>query len=288
MPTPAIPEPARDRAPMDEAARWAALRARDPQADGAFVYGVRTTGVYCRPSCPSRPARPENVSFHLSCEAAEAAGFRPCRRCRPDAAGQGERDAAAVARACRLIDAAETAPDLDALAAEAGLSRFHFHRVFRRVTGVTPRAYAAARLAGRVADGLREAPSVTAALYEAGYNSPSRFYAAASARLGMSPAAYRDGGARTAIRFAVGPCSLGSVLVAATERGSARSCSATIPTRCCAISRTGSRRRICGGAMRPSRPSSRVWWRWLSIPAASSTCRSISAAPRSSSGSGRH
>ncbi|WP_298951701.1 bifunctional DNA-binding transcriptional regulator/O6-methylguanine-DNA methyltransferase Ada [uncultured Methylobacterium sp.] len=214
MLSPATSEPA-----LDEAARWAALRARDKQADGAFVYAVRTTGVYCRPSCPSRPARPENVSFHASPAAAEAAGFRPCRRCRPDAAGQGERDAAAVARACRLIDAAETAPDLDALAAAAGLSRFHFHRVFRRVTGVTPRAYAAARLAGRVAEGLREAPSVTAALYEAGYASPSRFYAAAPARLGMSPAAYRDGGARAAIRFAVGPCSLGTVLVAATERG---------------------------------------------------------------------
>ncbi|MEH3146236.1 MAG: bifunctional DNA-binding transcriptional regulator/O6-methylguanine-DNA methyltransferase Ada [Methylobacterium frigidaeris] len=205
--------------PSDEDGRWAALRSRDPRADGAFVYAVRTTGVYCRPSCPSRPARPENVAFYASCDEAEAAGFRPCRRCRPDAASQGERHAEAVARACRLIETAETSPDLDALARAAGLSPYHFHRVFKRVTGVTPKAYAAARLARRVADGLREAQTVTAALYDAGYNSPSRFYAAAPSRLGMSPAAYRDGGTRAVIRFAVGPCSLGSVLVAATDRG---------------------------------------------------------------------
>ncbi len=127
----------------EDARRWAALAARDARADGTFVYAVRTTGVYCRPSCPSRAANPKNVSFHATCEAAEAAGFRPCRRCRPNAANLAERQAAAIVRACRVIDGAETMPRLEDLAATAGLSPFHFHRVFRRITGITPKAYAA-------------------------------------------------------------------------------------------------------------------------------------------------
>ncbi|MGZ7029732.1 MAG: Ada metal-binding domain-containing protein, partial [Terriglobales bacterium] len=131
-------------------ARWAAVRARDEQADGAFVYSVRSTGVYCRPSCPARPARPENVAFHDSCEAAEAAGFRACLRCQPKAPPLAERRAEAVARACRLMDTAEQEPDLDSLAREAGMSRFHFHRIFKAHTGITPKAYFAARRAGRV------------------------------------------------------------------------------------------------------------------------------------------
>ncbi|WP_375465215.1 bifunctional DNA-binding transcriptional regulator/O6-methylguanine-DNA methyltransferase Ada [uncultured Methylobacterium sp.] len=202
-----------------DAARWAALAARDASADGRFVYAVRSTGVYCRPSCPSRAARPENVAFHATCADAEAAGFRPCRRCRPNEASLGARRAEAVARACRLIEAAETVPALDALARAAGLSPFHFHRVFKGVTGVTPRAYAEARRAARVAAGLPRADSVTAALYEAGYSTASRFYAGAAGRLGMAPRAYRRGGSGETIRFAVGPCSLGAVLVAATARG---------------------------------------------------------------------
>ncbi|GJE61316.1 bifunctional DNA-binding transcriptional regulator/O6-methylguanine-DNA methyltransferase Ada [Methylobacterium trifolii] len=210
--------PARETAGRD-AARRAAVAARDARADGRFVYAVRTTGVYCRPSCPSRAALPENVSFHDTCAAAEAAGFRPCRRCRPDEPALAHRHAASVARACRLIEGAETVPALDALAREAGLSPFHFHRVFKAVTGVTPKAYAGAHRAGRVAMGLRQAASVTEALYEAGYNTASRFYASAPERLGMSPSAYRRGGPGQAIRFAVGQCSLGAILVAATDRG---------------------------------------------------------------------
>ncbi|WP_336488431.1 bifunctional DNA-binding transcriptional regulator/O6-methylguanine-DNA methyltransferase Ada [Methylobacterium nigriterrae] len=206
-------------APAGDAARWAALASRDPRADGSFVYSVRTTGVYCRPSCPARQARPENVAFHATCAEAEAAGFRPCRRCRPNEPALAERRAEAVARACRLIDEAETMPALDDLARSAGMSPFHFHRVFRTVTGITPKAYAGARLAGRVASGLREAGSVTQAVYEAGYNSASRFYAGAAQRLGMPPSAYRRGGAGTRIRFAAAECALGSILVAATERG---------------------------------------------------------------------
>ncbi|WCS28232.1 bifunctional DNA-binding transcriptional regulator/O6-methylguanine-DNA methyltransferase Ada [Methylobacterium sp. NMS14P] len=202
-----------------DAARWAALAARDARADGTFVYAVRTTGVYCRPSCAARAARPENVSFHRTCAEAEAAGFRPCRRCRPDEPALAERRAEAVARACRLIETAETMPSLAALARAAGLSAYHFHRVFKDATGVTPGAYAAAHRAAAVARRLPGAASVTEALYEAGYGAASRFYAEGAPRLGMAPAAYRMGGAGLRIRFGIGACSLGAILVAATEAG---------------------------------------------------------------------
>ncbi|MCJ2071145.1 bifunctional DNA-binding transcriptional regulator/O6-methylguanine-DNA methyltransferase Ada [Methylobacterium sp. J-030] len=209
------PDPAAD----PDAERWAALAVRDARADGTFVYAVRTTGVYCRPSCPSRTARPENVSFHRTCAEAEAAGFRPCRRCRPDAPGLAERRAEAVARACRLIESAETEPSLAELARAAGMSAYHFHRVFKAATGVTPRAYAAARRAAGIAARLPGAGSVTAALYEAGYGAASRFYAEGAPRLGMAPSLYRKGGAGMRIRFGIGACSLGAILVAATDQG---------------------------------------------------------------------
>ncbi len=202
-----------------EAARWLALRARDATADGLFVYSVRSTGVYCRPSCPSRAARRENVAFHATCAAAEAAGFRPCKRCRPNEASSSERRLEAVSRACARIAAAETPPALADLAKAAGLSASRFHRVFKGATGVTPRAYAAARRAERVAAGLAAGEPVTRAAYGAGFNSASRFYAAAPSRLGMTPTAYRDGGAGAAIRFACGDCRFGAVLVAATAKG---------------------------------------------------------------------
>ena len=199
--------------------RWAALAARDGRADGRFVYAVRTTGVYCRPSCPSRAARPENVTFHRTCAEAEAAGFRPCRRCRPNEPGPAARKAEAVARACRLIDTAEAMPPLADLARAAGLSAYHFHRVFKAATGVTPRAYAAARRAEALAATLQGAATVTEALYGAGYNAASRFYAGATERLGMAPAAYRKGGLGIRMKFGVGACTLGAILVAATEAG---------------------------------------------------------------------
>jgi AraC family transcriptional regulator of adaptative response/methylated-DNA-[protein]-cysteine methyltransferase len=204
-------------ATIDE--RWAAVRARDAGADGAFVYSVRSTGVYCRPSCPSRPARPENVAFHDSCGDAEAAGFRPCLRCKPGEPPLAERHAQAVAQACRLIEQADSEPDLDSLAREVGMSRFHFHRVFKTHTGITPKAYAAARRAERLASRLAQAPSVTEALYDAGFNSSARFYAASGSRLGMTPTRFREGGSGETIRFAVGACSLGAILVAATDKG---------------------------------------------------------------------
>ena len=202
-----------------EGERFDAVARRDAAADGAFYYSVRTTGVYCRPSCASRPARRENVAFHLTCEDAERAGFRPCKRCRPNEAGIAEQHAAAVAKACRLIESAEDAPDLDALAAAAGMSRFHFHRVFRRVTGVTPKAYAEARRSQRVREELSRSRTVTEAIYGAGFNSSGRFYEKSAGILGMTPTDFRAGGARAEIRFATGDCSLGTVLVAATVKG---------------------------------------------------------------------
>jgi AraC family transcriptional regulator, regulatory protein of adaptative response / methylated-DNA-[protein]-cysteine methyltransferase len=202
-----------------DAQRWAAVQRRDAGADGAFFYSVRTTGVYCRPSCASRLARRENVRFHASCEEAESAGFRPCKRCRPNEAALAVRRAAAVERACRLIETADEMPNLAALAASAAMSRFHFHRVFRTVTGLTPKAYAAAQRARRVREALPRSSTVTEAIYGAGFNSSGRFYAESGQVLGMTPTRFRSGGSGTAIRFAVGECSLGSILVAATDKG---------------------------------------------------------------------
>jgi AraC family transcriptional regulator, regulatory protein of adaptative response / methylated-DNA-[protein]-cysteine methyltransferase len=200
--------------------RWLAIARRDQRADCLFYYGVRTTGVYCRPSCVSRRPRRANVSFHPSREEAEQAGFRPCKRCRPDQPALKERYAAIVATVCRRIDeATDEMPNLDALAAVAGMSRFHFHRIFKSVTGLTPKAYAAARRAQRVREELPRSDTVTEAIYGAGFNSTGRFYEASPHMLGMTPTDYRAGGAGANIRFAVGECSLGSILVAMTERG---------------------------------------------------------------------
>ncbi|HWA80305.1 MAG TPA: bifunctional DNA-binding transcriptional regulator/O6-methylguanine-DNA methyltransferase Ada [Acetobacteraceae bacterium] len=202
-----------------DAERWQAVMARERRADGAFVYSVRSTGVYCRPSCGARLARRENVRFHASAAAAEAAGFRPCLRCRPDRPDLVLRQEAAVARACRMIETADTPPRLDALARASGLSRFHFHRVFKAATGTTPMAYAAQCRARRMEGALGSANSVTEAIYEAGFNSSGRFYAEAPARLGMTPQKWRAGGTGAVIRYASGACSLGTILVAATEKG---------------------------------------------------------------------
>ncbi len=205
-------------ATLDAETCWQAVRARDRAADGQFVYAVRSTGVYCKPSCPSRPARPENVSFHLDPAAARAAGYRACKRCKPDSASADAAHPGIVA-ACRAIEDAEELPDLATLAARAGLSRFHFHRQFKAATGVTPKAYAAAWRSRRVREALRAGAPVTDALYAAGYNSNARFYHDAPAILGMTPSTFRAGGSNEAIRFAIGQCSLGAILVAATERG---------------------------------------------------------------------
>ncbi len=202
-----------------EPARWAALRSRDPRADGRFVYAVTTTGVYCHPSCAARPARPDNVRFYDTRASATSAGYRPCKRCKPDLPLRVEREAALIAQACRTIEVAEEPPALDQLAAAAGLSPFHFHRLFRRVAGVTPKAYADANRARRVQSGLQTGGSVTAAIYESGFNSSGRFYEAADGLLGMAPSAYRAGGPGELIQHATGNSTLGAVLVAWTGRG---------------------------------------------------------------------
>lgn len=200
-------------------ARWASVVARDPKADGTFYYSVATTGVYCRPSCAARLARPEHVRFHATCTEAENAGFRPCKRCKPKQASPVAQQATKIAAACRCIEQSEETPSLTQLANHAGLSPYHFHRVFKAITGLTPKAYAATHRAKRVRSTLGKSGTVTEALYDAGYNSNGRFYATADEVLGMTPSNYRAGGARTDIRFAVGECSLGSILVAQSERG---------------------------------------------------------------------
>ena len=199
--------------------RWAAVAARDARFDGTFYYSVTTTGVYCRPSCGARRPNRRNVRFHATAADAEREGFRPCRRCKPGQLSVRARHAQQVARVCRLIETAASMPTLAALARAAGLSPYYFHRVFKAATGLTPREYAAAHRTSRVRHELRRSATVTDAIYEAGFNSGGRFYASAEQMLGMTPTEYRAGGARTDIRFAVGECSLGSVLVAATVKG---------------------------------------------------------------------
>ena len=199
--------------------RWAAVVARNPQADGEFVYSVRTTGVYCRPRCPARTARPENVAFHANPADAERAGFRACLRCKPDQPPLATQHAALVANLCHIIETAEQAPSLMELAGHAKMSAHHLHRVFKAITGLTPKGYGDAHRARRLRDQLAQGGTVTAALYGAGYNSGGHFYADAPKVLGMTPTCFRTGGVDTEIRFAVGECLLGAILVASSELG---------------------------------------------------------------------
>jgi AraC family transcriptional regulator of adaptative response/methylated-DNA-[protein]-cysteine methyltransferase len=191
--------------------------ARDPRADGQFVYAVKTTGVYCRPSSLARLPKPQNVEFFDTAELAEAAGYRASKRASKDQ--HDAQHAAIIAAACRQIEACETFPALDSLAASAGLSPFHFHRVFKAATGLTPKAYAMAHRSRKLRARLADGGSVTDALYDAGFNSNSRFYESADQLLGMKPTDYRAAGQNNDIRFAVGQCSLGAILVAQSERG---------------------------------------------------------------------
>ena len=199
--------------------RWRSVVARDPQPPLQFYYSVKTTGVYCRPSCAARLPKPENVQFHATCEDAEKAGFRPCKRCKPNQASPVEQHAEKIASACRLIESSETPPSLELLAEHVALSPYHFHRVFKATTGLTPKEYAAAHRGNLVRKALTKSDSVTHAIYDAGYNSNSRFYETSNDLLGMTPSSYRAGGAQTNIRFAIGECSLGSILVAQSDRG---------------------------------------------------------------------
>jgi AraC family transcriptional regulator of adaptative response/methylated-DNA-[protein]-cysteine methyltransferase len=200
--------------------RWDAVIARDDSRAGSFVYAVKSTGVYCRPSCPSRRPKPQNVEFFRLPEEAERAGFRPCRRCQPNTLSIADRNAAVVAEACRQIEAETEPPQLKALAEAAGISPFHFHRLFKSITGLTPKAYAAAHRASRMRERLAVGDmSVTEAIYDAGFNSNSRFYETSSDVLGMTPTAYKRGGADAEITFAIGQCSLGAILVARSRKG---------------------------------------------------------------------
>ncbi len=200
--------------------RWQALERRDGRAVGAFVYGVRTTGVYCRPGCASRRPNRANVAFFDDGEGAERAGFRPCRRCGPAAGKPEDRAASAVvARACRSIEGADRPPSLAGLASAAGLSPSHLGRLFRRVVGVSPREYARGVRARRLRDGLAGGEPVAGAILGAGFGSIGRGYEAAADELGMTPAEYGRGALGESIRFASAPTSLGFVTVAATARG---------------------------------------------------------------------
>jgi AraC family transcriptional regulator of adaptative response/methylated-DNA-[protein]-cysteine methyltransferase len=199
--------------------RWARILLRDKTADGTFWYSVATTGVYCRPSCPSRAANPKNVGLHDTLEQARATGCRPCKRCNPDGVSREAEHAAIIARACRMIERSDVAPSLTALAAAAQLSPRYFHNLFKRATGLSPKAYAAGRRAGRVRDELDKGQSVTASIYEAGFQSSGRFYAQSASMLGMTPTSYKAGGANEEIRFAIGQSSLGAILVASSAKG---------------------------------------------------------------------
>ncbi len=199
--------------------RWQAVLARDRRADDEFYYAVSSTGVYCRPSCGARTPNRRNVTFYPSCAEAERAGFRACKRCRPGEAGLAERHAAIVTAACRQIEQAEEIPSLTTLAATAGISRFHFQRIFKAATGVTPRDYATAQRARRVRQALGQSETITEAIYDAGFNASGRFYAGSNAALGMTPKRLRAGGLSETIRFAIGETSLGAILVAATDKG---------------------------------------------------------------------
>ncbi|HET7600515.1 MAG TPA: bifunctional DNA-binding transcriptional regulator/O6-methylguanine-DNA methyltransferase Ada [Gemmatimonadales bacterium] len=212
-------QPAGGHAPDPDRA-WAAVVARDGRYDDRFVYAVRSTGVYCRPSCGARRPRRDNVVFFPAPDAAEAGGFRPCRRCRPSAPRADDADARAVQRACRLLDDhLESPPPLRALGAAVGMSPWHLQRVFRRKLGLTPRAYAEARRLARFQSRLRAGETVSRAMYGAGYGSSRGVYEGGQSVLGMTPGAYRRGGAGLRIRWTIAPSPLGLVLIAATERG---------------------------------------------------------------------
>jgi AraC family transcriptional regulator, regulatory protein of adaptative response / methylated-DNA-[protein]-cysteine methyltransferase len=199
--------------------RWAQLVARDASANGQFFYSVKTTGVYCRPSCGARTPLPKNVAFHESIARAEAAGFRACKRCKPGGDALDVQQARRIAEACRQIQSAEIMPTLGELAKAADMSAFYFHRLFKSITGVTPKAFALAEQSQRMRKALLPELSVTDAIYEAGFSSSARFYEKSKQMLGMSATRYRQGGAQEQIRFAIGACSLGAILVAQSAQG---------------------------------------------------------------------
>ncbi len=216
---PKPPQRISDPPSLSDDRRWAAVAGRDPQSDGRFVYSVKTTGIYCRPTCRARLALRRNVAFHATCAEAETAGFRPCQRCRPRDVAAASEMMAKISVACRLIEAAVTPPSLNEMAAAAGLSASHFHRTFKSIVGVTPKDYTEANRHRRVRGELIVSETVTFAIFDSGFNSSGRFYATAQGTLGMTPTRFRKKGESEVIRFAIGDCSLGCILVAASRNG---------------------------------------------------------------------
>jgi AraC family transcriptional regulator of adaptative response/methylated-DNA-[protein]-cysteine methyltransferase len=204
---------------IDEKEAWAAFERRDRRWDGRVIGAVRTTGIYCKPSCPARRPKREHVQFYADADAARAAGYRPCLRCKPD---EVSRDREAVAKAVHLIEQAEASPRLDQLSAAVGYAPHHFQRLFTREMGVSPAAFARGLRAKRADGALTQNETVTEAIYDAGYSGPSRFYADARDRMGMTPSAWRDGGRGETIRYAMLDTPLGQMLVAATRKGICR------------------------------------------------------------------
>lgn len=266
--------------------RWKSIVARDQGADGAFYYSAKTTGVYCRSSCAARRAPPENVRFHATREDAERAGLRPCKRCKPDQPSMAKQHVAIVAQACKLIEESEKAPGLKELAKLAGMSAYHFHRVFKAVAGLTPKEYATAQRARRVRNELSRSSTAAKAVYDAGYSSNRRFYETSDLVLGMTPSSWRAGGTNTEISFAIGECSLGSILVAQSDRGVCAILLGDNLTSWCVTCRTGSLAPTLSAAMQSSSNSFRKWSALWKHRRSDSSYRLTSAARRFSSASG--
>jgi AraC family transcriptional regulator of adaptative response/methylated-DNA-[protein]-cysteine methyltransferase len=210
-----------EKTPMNEAVAWESVLHRDSSADDRLLYGVTTTGIYCRPSCPSRKPKRDNVAFFSSAQAAERAGFRACQRCRPNRA---KSSSPAVQRARDYIDShitdlSEERITLELLAEKSGMSPYHLQRTFKEIIGLTPAQYIRARKSERLKDELKRGETVSRATFGAGYGSSSRVYADANARLGMTPATYRQGGSGAHMDYIIAKTSLGALLVAATDRG---------------------------------------------------------------------
>jgi AraC family transcriptional regulator, regulatory protein of adaptative response / methylated-DNA-[protein]-cysteine methyltransferase len=199
--------------------RWNTLVERSPQADGQFLYGVTTTGIYCRPNCASRPPNRENVRFFDNPAQAQQAGFRPCKRCRPDLTENPDGTKSAILQACAIMDNAETRPTLSELAGAVNLSPYHFQRQFKQTIGVTPKQYFMQKRLQRLHSNLEAGDTVTEAIYAAGFSSSAPFYQQAKQSLGMSPSSYKNGGSGSRIFYAIRETHLGWLLVAATETG---------------------------------------------------------------------